>query len=100
MPALNVTAGDRRTMPPDDFAEDVLVEMANLDEQDTHIQGTISISAALGQHGPRVNWYPGTPGRTAPCVIVSIGPDPEVGATSCRARSADLRSRSFRPGST
>ena len=44
--------------PPDDFAEDVLIEMANLDEQDTNIPGTLFVSTALGAHGPRVKWYP------------------------------------------
>ncbi|MER2265707.1 hypothetical protein [Methylobacterium oxalidis] len=64
--------------PPDDFAEDVLIEMANLDEQDTNIPGTLFIFTALGAHGPRVKWYPDRAGRTLPCLIVSIGPDPTV----------------------
>jgi hypothetical protein len=68
----------RHDHPPDDFAEDVLSEMANLDAQDTGIPGTIFVSTALGSHGPRVKWYPGRAGRTLPCVIVSIGPDPVV----------------------
>lgn len=64
--------------PPDDFAQDVLAEMANLDEQDTGIPGTIFISTALGSHGPRVKWYPGVPGRQLPCLVMSIGADPLV----------------------
>ena len=64
--------------PPDDFAEDTLLEMANLDEDDTHVPGTIFISTALGSHGPRVKWYPGSPGRHLPCLVVSIGPEPRV----------------------
>ena len=63
---------------PDDFAEDRLLEMANLDEEDTHAPGMIFISTRLGSHGPRVKWYPGAPSRTAPCLIVSIGPEPKV----------------------
>ena len=63
---------------PDDFADDVLLEMANLDERDTHVPGTIFISTALGAHGPRVKWYPGPPGRTLPCLILSIEPEPQV----------------------
>ena len=67
-----------RRRPPDDLAEDTLLEMANLDEEDTHVPGTIFISTALGSHGPRVKWYPGSPGRTLPCLILSIGPEPRV----------------------
>ncbi len=67
-----------KRFPPDDFAEDVLSEMANLDAQDTNVPGTIFVSTALGSHGPRVKWYPDRAGRTSPCLIVSIDPDPRV----------------------
>lgn len=70
--------GDRPRLPPDDLAEDVLVEMANLTERDTNVPGTIFVSTALGSHGPRVKWYPGPPGRQLPCVIVSIGQEPAI----------------------
>ena len=63
---------------PDDFAEDVLSEMANLDEQDTGVPGTIFVSTALGAHGPRVKWYPDRAGRDLPCLVISIGPEPVV----------------------
>lgn len=66
--------------PPDDFAEDVLCEMSNLDEQDTNVPGTIFISTALGSHGPRVKWYPDRAGRTLPCLIVSIEVEPKIRA--------------------
>ena len=66
------------SLPPDDFAEDSLVEMANLTERDTNVPGTIFVSTALGSHGPRVKWYPGSPGRQLPCLIVSIGPEPAI----------------------
>ncbi|MGU3540931.1 hypothetical protein [Methylobacterium sp. A54F] len=52
--------------------------MANLDEQDTGIPGTVFVSTALGSHGPRVKWYPGRAGRDLPCLIVSIGPEPRI----------------------
>lgn len=71
----------RKAQPPqlpDDFTEDVLSEMANLDEQDTGVPGTIFISTALGSHGPRVKWYPDRAGRDLPCLIVSIGPEPTI----------------------
>lgn len=64
--------------PPDDFTEDALSEMANLDVTDTNIPGTIFVSTALGAHGPRVKWYPDRAGRTSPCLIVSIGPQPTL----------------------
>ncbi|MEL6059820.1 MULTISPECIES: hypothetical protein [unclassified Methylobacterium] len=64
--------------PPDDFAEDVLCEMSNLDTQDTNVPGTIFVSTALGSHGPRVKWYPDRAGRTLPCLIVSIEAAPKV----------------------
>lgn len=64
--------GETERLPPDEFAEDTLVELANLDEEDTHLPGTIFVSTALGAHGRRVKWYPGMPGWTAPCLIMSI----------------------------
>lgn len=69
---------DPTDLPPDDFAEDLLIEMANLDEQDTGLPGTLFVSTALGAHGPRVKWHPGRAGRDLPCLIVSIAPDPQV----------------------
>ncbi|WP_027173060.1 hypothetical protein [Methylobacterium sp. 10] len=76
--ALDVRPGSERRTPPDDFADDVLIEMANLDEQDTNVPGTIFVSTALGSNGPRVKWYPDRAGRDLPCLIVSIGADPKV----------------------
>lgn len=76
--SLHVRRIPQQRNPPDDFAEDVLIEMANLDERDTNITGTIFVSTALGAHGPRVKWYPDKAGRTLPCLIVSIGADPKL----------------------
>lgn len=76
--SLHVGRIPQQQTPPDDFAEDVLIEMANLDERDTNIAGTIFVSTALGAHGPRVKWYPDKAGRTLPCLIVSIGADPKL----------------------
>ena len=69
---------DRARTPPDDFADDTLIEWANLDEEDTNVPGTIFVSTALGAHGPRVKWYPERAGRDLPCLVVSIGADPAV----------------------
>ncbi|WP_243985200.1 hypothetical protein [Methylobacterium sp. J-092] len=68
----------RRRTPPDDFIDDHPIEMSNLDEADPHVPGTIFVSTALGSHGPQVKWYPDRAGRTLPCLIVSIGPNPSV----------------------
>ncbi len=76
--ALAVDPSRRTRTPPDDFADDILLEMANLGEGDTRVPGTIFVSTALGAHGPRVKWYPNAPGRAVPCLIVSISPEPEV----------------------
>lgn len=80
MEPMSLHAGriSQQQTPPDDFAEDVLIEMANLDERDTNIAGTIFVSTALGAHGPHVKWYPDKAGRTLPCLIVSIGADPKL----------------------
>lgn len=75
---LAVDPRSRSRIPPDDFADDILLEMANLGEVDTHVPGTIFVSTALGAHGPRVKWYPKTPGRALPCLIMSISAEPEV----------------------
>ena len=75
---LHVGHTQRPRTPPDDFANDTLIEMANLDEQDTNVSGTIFVSTALGVHEPRVKWYPDRAGRTLPCLIISIGSDPQV----------------------
>ena len=69
---------DRSQPIPDDLAEDALVDMANLDQTDTGVPGTIFVSTAIGSHGPRIKWYPGAPGRKLPCLILSIGPKPVV----------------------
>lgn len=77
-PTLAATADSLQRLPADEFIEDTLIEMANLTERDTNVPGTIFVSTALGAHGPRVKWYPGTPGRQLPCLIASIGPEPAI----------------------
>lgn len=51
---------------------DELAEMVNLARKHTGVAGTIFISTALGQHGPRVKWFPGRPSREAPCLTVTL----------------------------
>jgi hypothetical protein len=56
-----------------------LIEMVNLPQADTGVQGIIYISSAQGQHGPRIKWFPRPPAsRNDPCLSVSVGPDPDV----------------------
>jgi len=50
---------DRTEMPTDtrladELAEDEVLEMANRTSAQTGIAGTLFISTAMGQHGPRV----------------------------------------------
>jgi hypothetical protein len=64
--------------------EDV-VEMANLTSAQTGVTGTIFISTAMGEPGPRVKYFV-QPGRTQPSFSVSIGDVPAVVANSLPAR--------------
>lgn len=57
------------------------VEMANLTSAQTGVAGTIFISTAMGQHGPRVKYFE-RPGRTQPSFSVSIAHAPGVVANS------------------
>ena len=66
--------------------EDDVVEMANLTGEQTGITGTIFISTAMGQHGPRVKYFP-KPGRTQPSFSVLIADPPVVVANSLTART-------------
>ncbi len=55
------TADYRSPIPPDISLHDELscedmVEMANLTSAQTGVPGTIFISTAMGQHGPRVKY--------------------------------------------
>ena len=58
--------------------QDDLFEMVNLARKDTGVGGIIYISTAQGQHGPRVKWYPGRPGRDEPCLTVTLETQPRV----------------------
>jgi hypothetical protein len=71
----------------DELAREEMVEMANLTSAQTGVTGTIFISTAMGQHGPRVKYFV-QPGRTRPSFSVSIGDAPAVVANSLPARTA------------
>ena len=70
----------------DELAHEEMVEMANLTSVQTGITGTIFISTAMGQHGPRVKYFV-QPGRTQPSFSVSISDSPAVVANSLPART-------------
>ena len=69
-----------------ELACDDVVETANLTSAQTGAPGTISISTAMGSHGPRVNYFV-QPGRTQPSFSVSIADVPAVVANSLPART-------------
>ena len=70
----------------DELSREEMVEMANLTSAQTGVTGTIFISTAMGQHGPRVKYFV-QPGRTQPSFSVSIADTPAVVANSLPART-------------
>jgi hypothetical protein len=69
-----------------ELAGEEVAEMANLTSAQTGITGTIFISTAMGQHGPRVKYFIQA-GRTQPSFSVSIGDAPVVVANSLSTRT-------------
>ena len=86
-----MSTADYRTPIPldialaDELSRDDVIEMANLTSAQTGVTGTIFISTAMGQHGPRVEYFI-HPGRTQPSFSVSIADPPAVVANSLPAR--------------
>jgi hypothetical protein len=64
--------------------EDVF-DMANLGESQTGVPGVITITTAMGQHGPRVKCMV-KPGRHQPSFSVAIASEPRVVANSLDER--------------
>lgn len=75
------------------FGEDGVVEMTNLQEDDTGIPGVIFISTAMGSHGPRIKYFVKA-GRNLPSFSVSISDHPEVLANSLPQRDLNRASAS------
>jgi len=75
----------------DELADDDVVEMANLTTAQTGVPGTIFISAAMGGHGPRVNYF-SQPGRSQPSFSVAVVDNPTVIANSLPLRVVRQRS--------
>lgn len=68
-----------------------MFDVVNLPRQDTGLPGVVFVSTEQGSHGPRVKWYPGRPGRDAPCLTVTIEATPRVinhGLSEREARAA------------
>jgi hypothetical protein len=64
------------------LADEGLVEMANLPEEDTGIPGTIFVSARMGRQGPRVKYFDGRAEEAQPSCSVTIADPPRVVANS------------------
>ena len=67
------------------LGDEDLVEMTNLQEEDTGIPGVIFVSTAMGSHGPRVEYFLKA-GRNQPSLSVSISAEPTVLASSLSQR--------------
>jgi hypothetical protein len=74
VPADNPLAGE--------LADEDLVEMANLPEEDTGIPGTIFVSTRMCRHEPRVKYFDGRAGEAQPSCSVTIADPPRVVANS------------------
>jgi hypothetical protein len=86
-----MTSGDVMQIPADaalaeELATEEVVEIANLTSAQTGIAGTIFISTAMGQYGPRVKYFI-QPGRTQPSFSVSVADAPAVAANSLPLRT-------------
>jgi len=69
-----------------ELAQVETADIANLTSEQTGVPGTIFISTAMGQHGPRVRYFE-RPGKTQPSFSVSIADAPAVVANSLPARA-------------
>jgi hypothetical protein len=65
----------------EELAGEDVVEMANLTTAQTGVPGTIFISTAMGEHGPRVKYFL-QPGRSQPSFSVTISDALAVAANS------------------
>ena len=82
MPMTAVTNVPADAPLADELADEDLVEMANLPEEDTGISGIIFVSTRMGRHGPRVECFDGRAGEAQPSCSVTIADPPGVVANS------------------
>jgi hypothetical protein len=85
MRAVQIASLPPDTPLADELAVDEPIEMANLTTAQTGVTGTIFISTAMGNHGPRVKYYV-QPGRTQPSFSVTISDNPSIVANSLPMR--------------
>ena len=78
MPMTAVTNIPADAPLADELADEDLVEMANLPEEDTGIPGTIFVSTRTGGHEPRVKYFDGRAGEAQPSCSVTIADPPRV----------------------
>ena len=76
-----LTASNRAGSEEFDLEEDELFEMANLDPNETGLEGWVRISTGEGQHGFRVKFYAGRPGPGQPSMSMTIEATPRVVAS-------------------
>ncbi|HEV7265672.1 MAG TPA: hypothetical protein VGN83_12225 [Falsiroseomonas sp.] len=69
------------------FDED-MYDVTNISARRSGLGGVIYASTAQGQHGPRVKWYPGRPGRESPCLVVTLESPPRAINQGLPARAA------------
>jgi hypothetical protein len=82
MPITAVTNVPADAPLADELVDEDLVEMANLQEEDTGIPGTIFVSTRMGGHGPHVKYFDGRAGEAQPSCSVTIADSPRVVANS------------------
>ena len=66
----------------DKLADEDLVEMANLPEEDSRIPATIFVSTRTGRYGPRVKYFDGRAGEAQQSCSATIADPPRVVANS------------------
>lgn len=71
------------------LGEEDVFEMANLGEAQTGLPGVITITTAMGRHGPRVKYFT-KPGRHQPSFSVAVASEPRV-----VAKSGDFDDKTF-----
>jgi hypothetical protein len=88
MKLSDITRVPADTSLAEELSADDLIEMANLTSAQTGVAGTIFISTAMGQDGPRVKYYVRA-GRTQPSFSITIADKPTLVANSLAAQIAN-----------
>jgi hypothetical protein len=70
--------GEEQPRLEDVVGGDDMYDLTNLSTRRTGLEGVVYTSTAQGQHGPRIKWYPGRPGRDTACLIVTLEAPPRA----------------------